>query len=46
MEERVEYDWLEVFSSFNESVIRGVDGRYEVGVVWIVGSFLLGLNEE
>lgn len=46
VEERAEYDRSEVLSSFNESVTRGADGRYEVGVAWIAGSSLLGSNEE
>ena len=39
VEDRTAHDQSEVLSSFNESVTRGVDGKYEVSVAWIPGSF-------
>ena len=36
----------DVLSSFKESVKRGVDGRYEVSMPWIPGSFLSSMNEQ
>ena len=37
VEDRGEDDQPEVYSSFKESITRGVDGRYEVSVTWIPG---------
>ena len=46
VEDRGEDDQLDVYSSFKESITRGVDGRYEVSVLWIPGSSLSSTNEQ
>ena len=46
VEERGEDDQPEVYSSFKESITRGVDGREEVRVPWIPSSSLSSTNEQ
>ena len=46
VEDRGEDDQSDVYSSFKESITRGVDGRYEVSVPWIPGSSLSSTNEQ
>lgn len=46
MEDRGEDDQSDVYSSFKESMTRGVDGRYEVSVPWIPSSSLSSTNEQ
>ena len=46
VEDRGEDDQSDVHSSFEKSIIRGEDGRYEVSVPWIPGSSLSSTNEQ
>ena len=46
VEDRGEDDQSDVYSSFKESITRGVDGRYKVSVPWIPGSSLSSTNKQ
>ena len=46
VEDRGEGDQLDVLNEFRENVTRRTDGRYEVRVPWIPGSYLVNTNEE
>ena len=43
-EDRKENDQQEVYSEFNEKIVRKGDGRYEVNIPWIAGSNLSETN--
>ena len=45
-EDRGEDNQLDVYSSFKESITRGVDGWYQVSMPWIPGSSLSSTNEQ
>ena len=45
VEDRGEYDQLDVFREFKENVTRQEDGRYNVNVPWIPGMELTETNE-
>ncbi len=45
VEDRGEDSQLEVYTEFNETIVRDSDGRYQVNVPWIPGAELTETNE-
>ncbi len=45
VEDRGEDSQLEVYTEFNENIVRDSDGRYQVNVPWIPGAELTETNE-
>ena len=45
VEDRGDDDQLDLCSEFRENIVKRTDGRYEVGVAWVLGAELSNTNE-